>query len=298
MKANCRTAEIRYIVMGPLIAPLIALTACNTPKQEPVADPIQIDPEAVACAIASDPVEKLICQDTELSHLRAELQGIYAQLAEIPEAQPHVGKSERDWLQVRDACRERRCIEMAYHLRIARMQLALDSCKGHGLMESSPQHIGDQCRQAVAGQKPLRTATPMPSSRIKPQPRVARVNFPTEHNASPPAVKGPSFRCEQAVTRVEKEICGSRYLSSLDRQMDAIYQQKRANPEVRDSIRETQLDWLRNERSKCETVTGFSYDSNGKRIVSCIRAAYLARINVLKTVSFGHSEQASKEASE
>lgn len=102
-----------------------------------------------------------------------------------------------------------------------------------------------------------------------------------EHNDT---IEGPSFLCEKAKTNVEKEICGSNYLSGLDRELNSLYTQKRANPEVSRDIRESQLEWLSNERAKCESVTGIAYDSNGTRIVSCIGAAYKKRITVLKAI--------------
>ncbi|WP_444907687.1 hypothetical protein ACJJIR_06250 [Microbulbifer sp. SSSA008] len=104
---------------------------------------------------------------------------------------------------------------------------------------------------------------------------------------------GPSFDCKKASTNVEKTICDNSHLSSLDRHLHDIYKGKRSIPSIRDSVKKSQIDWLRNERSRCEYIDeGISSSDISSRFF-CLKKVYEKRIEdlyLLKGVSISGSK--------
>lgn len=76
---------------------------------------------------------------------------------------------------------------------------------------------------------------------------------------------GASFNCSKAGTSVEKTICASKTLSSLDEQLAKTYESVILLSDRPDVIKNHQKEWLRNIRDKCE-------DEN------CLKSAYEHRL--------------------
>jgi len=103
---------------------------------------------------------------------------------------------------------------------------------------------------------------------------------------------GPSFDCNKASTKVEKAICDSKKLSVLDRELSEIYRKKRAIPDILDDVRKSQLEWLRNERSKCERIGDDESSRNAVSRVDCLKSAYYNRIENLNNLEENTAENA------
>lgn len=81
-----------------------------------------------------------------------------------------------------------------------------------------------------------------------------------------------SFDCARASTKVEKMICSIPTLSGLDEQLDAQFKQNIKEVHESKSLLHEQKLWLVNTRNMC-------VDSD------CLRMAYIARIDRLKTIA-------------
>lgn len=89
------------------------------------------------------------------------------------------------------------------------------------------------------------------------------------------AAQAASFDCNKAQTQVEKLICASNKLSTLDESLDKAYRQALKRAATREQPIIGQRQWLRNERNVCQTD-------------ACLEAAYTRRIRELElTQSFG-----------
>lgn len=88
---------------------------------------------------------------------------------------------------------------------------------------------------------------------------------------------GPSFDCEKASTKVEKSICNDGGLSLSDRALNKLYKAKMAIPEIRDSVKKSQLEWLRTERAECENIGAGDSIGNDLSRVACLDSAYKER---------------------
>ncbi|MCL1981197.1 MAG: lysozyme inhibitor LprI family protein, partial [Proteobacteria bacterium] len=97
-----------------------------------------------ACAKASTAVEKMICADAELSKLDEEMAAVYkpinpriadpeASMSEIAAAYkqmaPYIADpvgyrmEQRDWLKVRNACKDAGCVRQSYQTRLAALRM-------------------------------------------------------------------------------------------------------------------------------------------------------------------------------
>lgn len=83
-----------------------------------------------------------------------------------------------------------------------------------------------------------------------------------------------SFDCKKASTSIEKRICADPELSRLDEQLTTLYQKSLDTSENKIVIRRKQHEWLTGKRDTC-------------RDEQCVKAAYTARIQELKTILFG-----------
>jgi uncharacterized protein len=79
------------------------------------------------CTKAASQVEKLICAEDELSRLDDELAAAYRAVSGDPGAADQVRRDQRQWLAVRNACRDRACIKSAYDRRLADLRAARGS---------------------------------------------------------------------------------------------------------------------------------------------------------------------------
>jgi glucose/arabinose dehydrogenase/uncharacterized protein len=77
-----------------------------------------------------------------------------------------------------------------------------------------------------------------------------------------------SFDCAKARTSTEKRVCADATLSRLDEQLDDAYRSAQRRVESRIALRDAQRTWLSTRRDVCADAT-------------CLRAAYLARIEAL-----------------
>jgi uncharacterized protein len=82
---------------------------------------------------------------------------------------------------------------------------------------------------------------------------------------TPGVVVGASFNCSKAGTSVEKTICASRVLSSLDEQLAEAYKSAIVLSGDRDLIKSQQQKWLRDIRDTC-------------RDEACLKGAYENRL--------------------
>ncbi len=85
--------------------------------------------------------------------------------------------------------------------------------------------------------------------------------------ASPPASApwAPSFDCSKASTSAERLVCTSRELSDADLRMAQAYKAAMSKAADRDSLRDAQVAWRKNERDVCADV-------------ACMLAAYQNRM--------------------
>ena len=82
---------------------------------------------------------------------------------------------------------------------------------------------------------------------------------------APSVAIGASFNCSKASTSVEKTICASKALSSLDEQLAKAYESVILSSDHPDVVKRHQKDWLRNIRDKCRDET-------------CLKSAYEHRL--------------------
>ncbi len=85
----------------------------------------------------------------------------------------------------------------------------------------------------------------------------------------PPNSVSPSFDCNKEANRVEKMICSSPEISSLDRELAATYKQALKESENPGQMRVDQIAWIQH-RNACKTL-------------DCLKASYEARLTSLKT---------------
>ncbi|MGO9122665.1 MAG: ankyrin repeat domain-containing protein [Desulfomonilaceae bacterium] len=69
------------------------------------------------CSKASSEVEKIICGNDELSKLDDSLNKAYVQALEWKDIKSRIIKSQRQWLKVRNACKNAECLKNAYQIR-------------------------------------------------------------------------------------------------------------------------------------------------------------------------------------
>lgn len=79
----------------------------------------------------------------------------------------------------------------------------------------------------------------------------------------------PSFDCNQATGRVEKMICSSPEISTLDRDLANTYKQALKESKNPGQMRVDQIAWIQH-RSACKTL-------------DCLKASYETRLTSLKT---------------
>src|SRR5687767_9442608 len=84
-----------------------------------------------------------------------------------------------------------------------------------------------------------------------------------------------SFDCAKARTSTEKLVCSDATLSRLDEQLDDAYRSAQRRVELRTALRDEQRKWLSTRRDVCADAT-------------CLRAAYLARIEALLDEATGN----------
>lgn len=90
------------------------------------------------CTKAVSQIEKLICAEDELSRLDDELAAAYRAVSGAPSAADQVRRDQRQWLTVRNACRDRACIKSAYDRRRAELRAALDPTSQPGKPVAAP----------------------------------------------------------------------------------------------------------------------------------------------------------------
>jgi uncharacterized protein YecT (DUF1311 family) len=64
-----------------------------------------------------------------------------------------------------------------------------------------------------------------------------------------PFSSGASFDCAKAATSVEKLICSNDALSKLDEQLSAVYKGALASSRNKDSIKQQQMEWIKQQRT-------------------------------------------------
>ena len=100
------------------------------------------------CGKATSEVEKIICGDDELSRLDESLNKAYLQALEWKDIKNRIIKSQRQWLKVRNACKDAECLKNAYEIRIKELGLS-----EHGIpILTSPD------RSAPASKAPAKTS--------------------------------------------------------------------------------------------------------------------------------------------
>lgn len=86
--------------------------------------PSLIVAESFDCQKATSEVEKIICGDYELSNLDESLNKAYLQALEWKDIKNRIIKSQRQWLKVRNACKNAECLKNAYEARIKELGLS------------------------------------------------------------------------------------------------------------------------------------------------------------------------------
>ena len=76
------------------------------------------------CSKATSELEKIICGDDELSKLDESLSKAYLQALEWRDIKNRTIKSQRQWLKVRNACKDAECLKNAYETRIKELGLS------------------------------------------------------------------------------------------------------------------------------------------------------------------------------
>lgn len=99
------------------------------------------------CSKAALQVEKLICADSELSSLDDELDASYRAASGAPGAADQVRRDQRQWLVLRNACRERACIKSEYSRRLADLHTALAPSLADKLSTAHSEHPDSVVRE-------------------------------------------------------------------------------------------------------------------------------------------------------
>lgn len=89
-----------------------------------LSSPIEGHAASFDCTKVASQVEKLICTEDELSSLDDELAVVYRAASGASDAEDQVRRDQRQWLAVRNACRDRACIKSAYDRRLAGLRAA------------------------------------------------------------------------------------------------------------------------------------------------------------------------------
>ncbi len=93
------------------------------------------------CTKATTKVEKMICQDTELSRLDEKLSQIYSSFTLLTK---EIKTDQRAWMKQRNQCQDRNCIKESYQTRIQELNISLVNQKTfpQGLMQAQQEaHI-------------------------------------------------------------------------------------------------------------------------------------------------------------
>jgi uncharacterized protein len=93
----------------------------------------------------------------------------------------------------------------------------------------------------------------------------------------PPLVNAAGFNCAKAKTFIEIEICADSYLSMLDSELNAVFDEAQSETSGIDGETGKRIDpvgaeqkkWIKNIRNKCQNKT-------------CLIRAYETRINEIK----------------
>jgi uncharacterized protein YecT (DUF1311 family) len=85
---------------------------------------------------------------------------------------------------------------------------------------------------------------------------------------------GPSFDCSKAITRVEKLICKSAELSTLDHRIEKVFREVRISIKINDSkqLRKNQYNWLKKRDKECGSIP------NQSKALECLTAKYKKRM--------------------
>jgi uncharacterized protein len=76
------------------------------------------------CGKAASEIEKIICGNDELSRLDESLNKAYLKALEWKDIKNRIIKSQRQWLKVRNACKDAECLKTAYETRIKELGLS------------------------------------------------------------------------------------------------------------------------------------------------------------------------------
>ncbi len=83
------------------------------------------------CSPKNTPVEKLICEDKNLSNLDEGLNKQYKVMLELSKNPGEVKKAQRSWLMtVRDRCADKSCLRSSYEKRIGELDISLKKRTG------------------------------------------------------------------------------------------------------------------------------------------------------------------------
>lgn len=128
--------------------------------------------------------------------------------------------------------------------------------------------VGDQCKVVVA------TRLGDVVTRLVSAERLAGNISPagSVSDQSKPSTPKPSFACAGALAPVERTICRSTELSTLDSRLAQAYQRRLDNAQDgadRRTVQQMQRDWVGKARASCGTDE------------ACLQAVYLARIDAL-----------------
>jgi len=89
------------------------------------------------CAKASSPTEKMICQNPKISKLDDRLSEVYK---EVRKADASVVEEQKSWLKDARACKDEKCLENAYGIRVEELEnrlAKLEQSKNQGTSQAS-----------------------------------------------------------------------------------------------------------------------------------------------------------------
>ncbi len=132
------------------------------------------------CGKAVSEVEKIICGDDELSKLDESLNKAYLHALEWKDIKNRIIKSQRQWLKVRNACKNAECLKHAYETRIKEL----------GLSEHVIAILTAPDRSAPASKAPAKTSK---SQTSKPTVEVNQTKTEQQTESTPKRPKKPTI---------------------------------------------------------------------------------------------------------
>lgn len=153
------------------------------------------------CSQAATSVEKLICDDPVLSDADHQLADAYRLLRQ---KRPELAQDQRQWLQLRNACRDAACLRVQYQLRLYQFHKLLQSVNADA--PAPPEPAPEERPPAPAPVSPTRAAPyPFLEYGKQPVPLSPEITPPTPAKSVDPAPEDTVSPWQQATDYVKRK---------------------------------------------------------------------------------------------